>query len=205
MQELGNKLMRSQLMTPGWNDVFNAYLYTPPEELKVLILGQDPYPIKGQAHGLAFSSGNGIRPYSLDIIFKDLKQCDYDERTRSNSDLTAWAKQGVMLLNTCLTTEIGTAFAHKDWGWELLIRHTLQEINRLPQPFVVFAWGKPAQKMIDANIQDTDKHLVLKADHPAATRYGGNFIGSKHFQKADEFFKANGIDPVDWFHVPQGT
>jgi uracil-DNA glycosylase len=178
--------------------MFNAFKYTSPDKLKILILGQDPYPKKGQAHGLALSSGNRERTYSLDIIFKDLALCDYDGRTRRSSDLTNWAKQGVMLLNTCLTTEVGQTFAHKDWGWEYFTREVVKVINQLPQPYAVFAWGKPAQQMVHWYIKPRDNRLILQADHPAAERYGYVFVGSKHFEIGNEFLRKNGITPIDW-------
>ena len=194
---LGAKLMQEKEITPVWDNVFKAYELTPPEKLKVLILGQDPYPTPGQAHGLAFSSGNGIRPYSLDKIFRDLELCT--GTMRSSSDLTMWAKQGVMLLNTCLTTRPKETFAHKGWGWEYIIKETLKVINGLPQRYVVFAWGKAAQEMIDASITPSHRRLILKAPHPANERYApGCFVGSKHFETANEYFKAFNITPVDW-------
>lgn len=199
MLQLGEKLRTAHNITPCWDQVFRAYELTPSDKLKVLVLGQDPYPKPGQAMGLAFSSGNGVLPYSLENIFKDLQLCDYDHRMRKRVDLTDWAEQGVMLLNTCLTTEVGKPFSHKGWGWEVLIRATLYIINSISQPYVVFAWGKPAQELINSTITQTDKHLVLKAAHPANERYArGSYIGSKHFQTADAFFKQQGIEPIKW-------
>lgn len=199
MKALGEKLVKSPAMTPRWEQVFTAYKLTPPEKIKVLIMGQDPYPKKGQAMGLAFSSGNGVLPYSLENIFKDLQLCDYDGRMRRNADLTDWAEQGVMLLNSCLTTEIGMPFAHKDWGWDHFVGATLDIINRLPQPYVVLAWGKPAERIIDKHIKPTLDHVILKAAHPANERYSkGSYIGSRHFTKVNEFLDCNNIELIKW-------
>lgn len=198
IQALGAKLV-GQSITPKWDDVFNAYKFTQPSQLKVLILGQDPYPTPGHAHGLSFSSGNGTLPFSLNMIFKDLQLGDPEKRMRMNPDLTDWAQQGVMLLNSVLTTTPGATFAHKGWGWEYFVAQTLAVINALEQPYVVFAWGKAAQTLIDEHIKVTDKHLVLKAAHPANERYAPNsFIGSQHFYRANEFLQAHGIEPIKW-------
>ena len=199
MLKLGARLMTSRALTPSWENVFNAYSYVQPSELKVLILGQDPYIIPGQAMGLSFSSGTTEIPYSLKMIFKDLELCFPERPRRVNPDLRDWAKQGVMLLNTCLTTEEKVSFAHKGWGWEYLIAETLKVINDLEQPYVVFAWGKPAQKMIDYYIKSSDKHLILRAAHPANERYESNsYIGSKHFATADTFLLTHKIKPINW-------
>lgn len=198
MMELGEKL-RGKTITPSWDKVFRAYELCPPSEMKVLIVGQDPYPTPGQAMGLAFSSGNGKLPYSLQNIFEDLKLCDYDGRTRRRVDLTDWAEQGVMLLNTCLTTEPGKPFAHRGWGWEELVSDTLEVISGLTQSIVVMAWGKPAQGLVDGFITPGDDRLILKAAHPANERYQkGSYIGSKHFKLGNRWLKSRGVEPIKW-------
>jgi uracil-DNA glycosylase len=199
MLKLGARLQTSRALTPSWENVFKAYATVSPAELKVLIIGQDPYPTANEACGLAFSSGTGKTPYSLKNIFTDLHRCFPEKSARTCSDLSDWASQGVMLLNTCLTTETGIPFAHKGWGWEVLIAETLKVINELPQPYVVFGWGKPAQKLIDSHIKATDKHLILRAAHPANERYEPNsYIGSKHFATADTFLLTHKIKPINW-------
>lgn len=199
MLRLGEYVVNAKDMTPSWENVFKAYKLVQPEQLKVLIIGQDPYPTRGQAMGLAFSSGLNVLPYSLSKIFTDLQLCDYDSRLRKNPDLTDWAEQGVMLLNTCLTTKVGEPFAHKKWGWQYLIAETLKIINQLEQPYVVMAWGKPAQELADKYIRATPNHLILRAAHPANERYQKNsYVGSKHFSAADEFFRKHGIEPIKW-------
>lgn len=199
MVELGKKLMPVwNTMTPKWDNVFKAYELCQPQQLKVLIVGQDPYPTPGHAMGLAFSSGlSKVIPYSLQQIFKDLAITYKVKRT--NPDLTDWAKQGVMLLNTCLTTQQGEAFAHKNWGWEFLITKTLEVINNLPQRYVVMAWGKAAQDLIAKHITESDKRMILTAAHPANERYRpGSYVGSQHFYHCNEFLKAYSITPINW-------
>ena len=200
LYELGKKLMTSKRMTPAWDNVFKAYELTAPDEIKVLIIGQDPYPTPGHAMGLAFSSGKpGTIPYSLQQMFKDMNLSYPSTAGRKNGDLSDWAKQGVMLLNTCLTTEEGVAFAHKGWGWEFIIERTLQVINALPQRYVVMAWGKAAQQLADKHIQPGDRRMILKTAHPANERYNkGSYVGSQHFYHANEYLFAYGIEPINW-------
>lgn len=184
-------------LCPKGENVFRAYELVQPSQLRVLVLGQDPYPSPGVADGLAFSQQNqeGV-PVSLQFIFKELVAEGLG--TRTNADLTDWASQGVMLLNTVLTTEENKIFAHRNWGWEFLVAHTLKHINSLPQKFVVMAWGAPAQDLVNRYILPTQDHLILKTCHPMAQQYSGNrikFIGCNHFTKANEHL---GDKAVKW-------
>jgi uracil-DNA glycosylase len=176
------------LLTPKPADIFRAFEYCPPSRLKVLIIGQDPYPGEGVAHGLSFSYRGKSTPASLRIIFKELERSGFGKRT--NADLTDWAEQDVMLLNAVLTTTTGVSLAHKNCGWEIITGRTLQIINDLPQKLVVMAWGSSAKDLVMKYIRETDKHLILKCCHPMAEQYSGGqikFTGNDHFRKTNEF------------------
>lgn len=195
MTQLGKRITydRDQL-TPDPANIFNAYKYCQPSDLKVLLLGQDPYPGKGVAQGLSFSCRDQ-KPASLRIIFKELERSGFGVRTET--DLTDWALQGVMLLNTLLTTTVGNTLAHADIGWERFTAYTLRLIDQLPQKIVVFAWGKPAQMQVKANMKSTTEHLILEACHPMAEQYSGGkikFVGCDHFVKANAHLDS----PIKW-------
>lgn len=195
---LGQKLeLVKDTLCPSLDNVFRAYELVQPSQLRVLVLGQDPYPTPGVADGLAFSYlGKRTMPKSLKIVFNELKAENLGERVKM--DLSDWASQGVMLLNTVLTTEENKVYAHRHWGWDLLIAHTLKAINELPQRFVVLAWGTPAQEMVNKYIAPTQNHLILKTCHPMAQDYSGGrikFIGCNHFTKANEHL---GDKAVKW-------
>lgn len=181
--KLGRFLETEQhLMTPKLEDVFNAYKYCQPSAIKAVIIGQDPYPAEGVAHGLSFSCKKGTTPMSLRIIFQELERCGLG--TRTNADLTDWAEQGVLLLNSVLTTRVGEPFAHANKGWEWFTGQTLNYINTLQQRYVVMAWGKPAQALVDTHIVPTADHVILRACHPMAQQYSGGklkFVGCGHF------------------------
>lgn len=200
MDVLGRRLgsVRDR-MTPVLADIFKAYQYVQPSQLKVLIIGQDPYPTPGVAHGLAFSYHGTSIPKSLKIIFDELEAEGYGKRT--GADLTDWAKQGVMLLNTVLTTTQGESFAHKNWGWEPFIAATLRKISLLKHPFVVMAWGSPAQDIVRKYIDvDPVERLILTTCHPMAQQYNPKikFIGCNHFTKANDHLLNYGLEPVSW-------
>lgn len=194
VRNLGEVLYRERdVITPSLDNVFKAYELCPPDKLCVLIIGQDPYPKKGVANGLAFSTAdNSIAP-SLRVIFEELNRSGF-KRTRT--DLSDWANQGVMLLNTVLTTRIGTTFTHRNIGWETVVAATLQHINCLPQKISVLAWGAAAQALCTSYIQPADNRLILHACHPQAQNYNParKFTGCDHFVRANQFID----NPVRW-------
>ena len=170
----------------------HALALTPPEKVRVVILGQDPYHGAHQAMGLAFSVEKGTAyPPSLRNIFKELN--DDIGATAVHGDLTAWAKQGVLLLNTVLTVEEGKANSHADWGWQCFSDAVIEATNRLPQPIAFVLWGAQAQKK-KALIKTTAERLILEAPHPSPLSSYRGFFGSKPFSKINDFLQ----EPIDW-------
>lgn len=181
---------------PPVNDIFNAYKYTPLSEVKVLILGQDPYHDVNQAHGLCFSVNPGIDiPPSLVNIYKELND-DMGCYIPNNGYLVKWAKQGVMLLNTVLTVRAHQANSHRNIGWEEFTDATIRVLNEQDRPIVYMLWGKPAQ--MKESMLNNPKHLILKAPHPSPLSAYRGFLGCKHFSKANDFLVKNGLEPIDW-------
>lgn len=182
---------------PPADDIFNAFHFTPLSEVKVLLLGQDPYHNVNQAHGLSFSvlpSQPDIPP-SLQNIYKELN-ADLGCKIPNNGYLKKWADQGVLLLNTVLTVRAHQANSHQGRGWEQFTDAVIQAVNAQDRPVVYFLWGAPAQKK--AAMLTNPKHLVLKAPHPSPLSAYRGFFGCKHFSKCNEFLVANGIEPIDW-------
>ena len=184
------------IVYPPAEDIFNAFHFTPLKDVKVLLLGQDPYHNVNQAHGLSFSvlSGNDIPP-SLQNIYKELHD-DLGCYIPNNGYLKKWAEQGVLLLNTVLTVRAHQANSHQGHGWEQFTDAVIEAVNAQDRPIVIFLWGSPAQKK--AKMLTNPKHLVLKCPHPSPLSAYRGFFGCKHFSKANEFLKANGIEPIDW-------
>ncbi|MCR5830845.1 MAG: uracil-DNA glycosylase [Lachnospiraceae bacterium] len=181
---------------PKKQDVFAAYDRTPLANVKVLILGQDPYHEPGQAHGLCFSVSPGIEiPPSLVNIYKELHD-DLGCFIPNNGCLTKWADQGVMLLNTVLTVRAHAANSHQNKGWEQFTDATIAALNKQDRPIVFMLWGRSAQQK--ASMLDNPKHLVLKAAHPSPLSAYRGFLGCRHFSKANGFLARNGQSPVDW-------
>lgn len=175
---------------------FFAFDITPPEQVRVVILGQDPYHEPHQAMGLAFSVEKGTAyPPSLRNIYKEL--ADDVGTEASHGDLTAWAQQGVLLLNTVLTVEKGRANSHAAWGWQQFTDAVISATNRLPQPIVFVLWGAQAQKK-QALLKTDAPRLVLQAPHPSPLSSYRGFFGSKPFSKINEFLTSNGQSPIDW-------
>ena len=181
---------------PPADDIFNAFHFTPLKDVKVLLLGQDPYHNVHQAHGLSFSvlPGNDIPP-SLKNIYQELHD-DLGCYIPNNGYLKKWADQGVLLLNTVLTVRAHQANSHQGKGWEQFTDAVIEAVNAQDRPIVIFLWGSPAQKK--AKMLTNPKHLVLKAPHPSPLSAYRGFFGCKHFSKANEFLKANGVEPIDW-------
>ncbi|MBQ6129026.1 MAG: uracil-DNA glycosylase [Lachnospiraceae bacterium] len=191
-----NDEYKNAVIYPKKQDVFRAYEITPINKVKVLILGQDPYHEPGQAHGLCFSVTPGTDiPPSLVNIYKELHD-DIGCRIPDNGYLMKWANQGVMLLNTVLTVRAHAANSHRGKGWEQFTDATIAALNKEDRPIVFMLWGRNAQEK--ASMLDNPKHLVLTAAHPSPLSAYKGFFGCRHFSKANEFLRSNGIDPIDW-------
>jgi len=181
---------------PNMHDIFNALKYTPYSKVKVVILGQDPYYGAGQAHGLCFSVKKGIEPPpSLQNIFAELKS-DLGIDPPNHGELTAWAQQGVLLLNTVLTVREGHPNSHKGIGWELLTTKIVELLNEDPNPIVFLLWGANARAKVP--ILTNPNHLVLTAAHPSPLSAFNGFFGCRHFSKANDFLTKNNVEPVNW-------
>ena len=181
---------------PKADDIFNAFHLTPLSEVKVVILGQDPYHNVGQAHGLSFSVQPGIEiPPSLVNIYKEMHD-DIGTYIPDNGCLTKWAEQGVLLLNTVLTVRAHQAASHAGHGWEQFTDAVISAVNRVDRPIVFMLWGSPARKK--KAMLDNPKHLILEAPHPSPLSVYRGFFGSRPFSKANEFLKKNGVKEIDW-------
>ncbi|MEE0715877.1 MAG: uracil-DNA glycosylase [Eubacterium sp.] len=181
---------------PPAEDIFNAFHFTPLKDVKVLLLGQDPYHNEHQAHGLSFSvqPGQDIPP-SLVNIYKELHD-DLGCYIPNNGYLKKWADQGVLLLNTVLTVRAHQANSHQGHGWEQFTDAVIQAVNAQDRPIVYMLWGAPARRK--KAMLTNPKHLILEAPHPSPLSAYRGFFGCKHFSKANEFLKANGLEPIDW-------
>lgn len=181
---------------PKGNDIFAAYDLTPFENVKVVILGQDPYHGPGQAHGLAFSVQRGVaHPPSLQNIFKELHE-DIGCAVPRDGILDGWAKQGVFLLNTVLTVRDGQAHSHKEQGWERFTDATIRALSSQRESLVFILWGRPAQ--MKTSLIDTSKHHIITSPHPSPLSAYRGFFGSKPFSRANGFLQSRGIEPIDW-------
>ena len=190
------KEYNNNVVFPPKEDIFNAFHITPMSNVKVLLLGQDPYHNYNQAHGLSFSvkPGQDIPP-SLQNIYKELND-DLGCYIPNNGYLQKWASQGVLLLNTVLTVRAHEANSHKGMGWEQFTDAVISAVNEIDRPIVYFLWGAPAQKK--AAMLNNPKHLILQAPHPSPLSAYRGFFGCKHFSKCNEFLAANGLEPIDW-------
>ncbi|MDO4620208.1 MAG: uracil-DNA glycosylase [Lachnospiraceae bacterium] len=187
---------QTQLVYPPDKDIFNAFTYTPLEDVRVLILGQDPYHEPGQANGLSFSVNPGIRiPPSLQNICKEL-QSDLGCEIPDNGDLTCWAKQGVMLLNTVLTVRAHQANSHKNIGWEEFTDAAIRALAAQDRPIVFILWGGQARKK--KSMITNPKHYVIESVHPSPLSAYNGFFGSRPFSKCNQFLIDNGLTPIDW-------
>ncbi len=181
---------------PSSEDIFNAFHFTPLSQVKVVILGQDPYHNVGQAHGLCFSVKPEVDiPPSLVNIYKEL-QNDLNCYIPNNGYLEKWAKQGILLLNTVLTVRAHQANSHQGRGWEQFTDAVIRAVNEVDHPVVFLLWGKPAQNK--KAMLNNPKHLILEAPHPSPLSAYRGFFGCKHFSKANEYLKNNGLEPIDW-------
>lgn len=186
----------NEIVYPPSDDIFNAMHLTPLSEVKVLILGQDPYHNQGQAHGLCFSVQPDVAiPPSLKNIYKEL-QSDLGCAIPNNGYLVKWAKQGILMLNTVLTVRAHNPLSHQGKGWEQFTDAIIEAVNAQDRPIVYMLWGKPAQRK--ASMLNNPKHLVLKAAHPSPLSASHGFFGCKHFSQANQFLEENGMQPIDW-------
>lgn len=181
---------------PKGGEYFRALDLTPLDRVKVVVLGQDPYHGEGQAHGLCFSVQPGVRtPPSLVNIYKELKS-DLGLAPPRHGFLEHWARQGVLLLNSVLTVEMGKAASHQKRGWEQFTDAIVRLVNAKAEPVVFLLWGAYAQRKGD--FVDGSRHLVLKAAHPSPLSAHNGFLGCRHFSKANDFLEAKGRGGIDW-------
>lgn len=181
---------------PPAQDIFNAFHLTPLKDVKVVILGQDPYHNDGQAHGLSFSVQKGVDiPPSLVNIYKELHD-DLGCTIPNHGCLEKWAKQGVLMLNTVLTVRAHQANSHCGIGWEEFTDAAIMALNNQDRPIVFILWGAPAQRK--EKMLTNPQHLILKAPHPSPLAAYRGFFGSRPFSQTNEFLKAHGIEPIDW-------
>ena len=185
---------KSQVFPPG-SLIFNAFNLTPLDEVKVVILGQDPYHGPGQAHGLSFSVSNGVKaPPSLVNIFKEINT-DLGIPIAQSGNLTDWAKQGVLLLNATLTVRENQAGSHQKKGWEQFTDEVIKKLSEQKSGLVFLLWGNYAKNKTE--LIDAGKHLILTAPHPSPLARGG-FFNCKHFSKTNEYLKSKSQTPIDW-------
>lgn len=195
-EHLKTEKSQGKIIYPPGKFIFNAFNTTPFEKVKVVILGQDPYHGAGQAHGLCFSVQRGVPPPpSLINIFKELHD-DIGVTIPHNGDLTAWAEQGVFLLNASLTVRAGEPMSHAKIGWATFTDSVIRKISELKKNVVFLLWGKFAQEK--HVLIDESKHLILRAAHPSPLSAHAGFLGCKHFSKANAYLIKHKIDPVDW-------
>ena len=186
----------TQTIYPNMHDIFNCFKLTDYSSVKAVILGQDPYHGYGQAHGLCFSVQRGIKPPpSLVNIYKELKS-DLGIEIPTHGELTSWAKQGVLLLNTVLTVREGNPNSHKDCGWQWFTDEVIKLRNNRDKPIVFILWGGNARskkKFIDQN-----KHFIIESAHPSPLSAYNGFLGSKPFSKTNELLQSANIEPINW-------
>ena len=188
---------RSQVIYPNMYDIFNAMKLTSYEDVKVVIIGQDPYHGINQAHGLSFSVKKGVAPPpSLVNIFKEIKSDVGVDNSGKHGELTKWAEEGVLLLNSCLTVRAGKANSHRGMGWENFTDDVIMLLNQREKPMVFMLWGANAKAK--AQLITNPAHLVLTAAHPSPLSAYNGFFGCKHFSKANDFLVKNGMTPINW-------
>lgn len=202
LREFLKKEYATRRIYPDMYSIFNAFKATPYENVKCLILGQDPYHGERQAHGLSFSVPEGVpQPPSLQNIFKELAgdmEQAYGKKLQipKSGCLEKWAEEGVMLLNTSLTVRAGQAGSHRNKGWEILTDRVIELLNQREKPMVFILWGNPARakkKLIDGR-----KHCIIEGVHPSPLSAHGGFFGGRYFSRTNEFLKAKGQKPIDW-------
>ncbi len=198
-KDLYTKVMeeyRTRQIFPAPDDLFNAFHLTPLSEVKVVILGQDPYHDDGQAHGLCFSVKPDVEiPPSLQNIYQELHD-DLGCKIPNNGYLVKWAEQGVLLLNTVLTVRAHQANSHRGIGWEQFTDAVIRAVNDEDRPIVFLLWGRSAQEK--RSMLTNPRHLILTAPHPSPLSAYRGFFGCKHFSQANAFLEEHGVEPIDW-------
>ncbi len=188
---------RTQSIFPGMYDIFNALKYTSYSDVKCVIIGQDPYHGAGQAHGLSFSVRKGVAPPpSLVNIFKEIKDDVGIDNTGKHGELTKWAENGVLLLNSVLTVRENRARSHRGLGWEEFTSNVIKLLNEREKPMVFMLWGNDAKQK--SQLITSPQHLVLKSAHPSPLSAFNGFFGCRHFSKANEFLRSRSITEIDW-------
>ncbi len=196
-QFLVNEKKEGKTIYPKGDDIFNAFTLTPFDKVKVVILGQDPYHGFNQAHGLSFSVKKGVKfPPSLKNIFKELETDIEGFKIPFDGDLTDWAKQGVLMLNSSLTVNAGDAGSHQDQGWELFTDEVIKVLSEKKENIIFILWGNFAQEK--AEFIDINKHHIIKSKHPSPFSAYSGFFGSKPFSKTNEILKTLGKIEIDW-------
>lgn len=204
---LDRRAAAGAMILPRPENIFRALELTPLERSRIVILGQDPYHGLGQAHGLCFSVLPNVKvPPSLVNIYKEL-EADLGIARAQHGFLESWARQGVLLLNSVLTVEIGQPASHQKKGWERFTDAVIQKVNARTEPVVFLLWGNYAQRKAEF-VNSVDKggpHLVLKAAHPSPLSAHNGFFGCRHFSQTNSFLKKNGLEPIDWSLPSAGT
>lgn len=187
---------KTQTIYPHMDNIFNALKYTDYKNVKVVILGQDPYHQPNQAHGLCFSVLKGVNPPpSLQNMYKEI-HAEYGYPIPDHGELTYWAEQGVLMMNTVLTVRESQPNSHKGMGWEIFTDNVISLLNLRPEPMVFLLWGANARAK--KKIITNPNHLVLESAHPSPLSAYNGFFGNGHFKKANEFLKSKGLAEIDW-------
>lgn len=195
-QFLLDEKTNKQIIFPESKNIFAALNYTPIQQVKVVILGQDPYHGLGQANGLSFSVNDGVAiPPSLQNIYKELL-ADLGIPKSNSGNLEKWAKQGVLLLNATLTVQKDKPASHQGKGWETFTNRIIESINANKSKIVFILWGKFAQSK--SGLIDKNKHLIIQSPHPSPFSADKGFFGSKPFSKTNQFLQSNGFEPINW-------
>lgn len=195
LMEFVNEEYKNYVCHPNYDEIFNAYKLTRLEDVKVVILGQDPYINYNEAHGLAFSVQNNSLPPSLKNIYKEM-ETDLGYKVKKQGNLTYLAKQGVFLLNTILTVRHGESLSHKKRGWEEFTDNTIKELNNQTRPIVFILWGNDARKKKE--LLTNPIHLIIESSHPSPLGASKSFFGSKPFSRANEYLLKNNQIPIEW-------
>ncbi len=196
LMEIIDEEYRNHQIFPPKEEIFSAYQYTPLDQVKVVIIGQDPYHDDNQAHGLCFSVRKGIKiPPSLVNIYKELES-DIGCAIPDHGYLVPWAKQGVLMMNTVLTVRAHDANSHRGLGWEKFTDATIRVVNEIDRPVVFILWGKPAQ--MKKRMLTNPKHLILEAPHPSPLSSYRGFFGSKPFSQTNNFLRLHEETEIDW-------
>ena len=195
LMEFVNLEYKNHKCHPNYEDIFNAYNLTPLDDVKVVILGQDPYINENEAHGLAFSVLTKILPPSLKNIYKEMED-DLGYKVKKNGDLTYLAYEGVFLLNTILTVRHKEPLSHKKMGWEEFTDNTIKELDKQDRPMVFILWGNDARKKKE--LLTNPKHLIIESSHPSPLGASKSFFGSHPFSKANDFLQKNNVKPIKW-------